>query len=121
MTEERIVEEPLIVDVVEDDGAEEGQEGEEVADNDLNDAFENTIEVDDIEPLAPLSLRETRVYASRLFEFVTINIDDIKRAGHLHGLPIKPSRHSKPATTTISHSIPPPQAPRSCCSQHTSL
>ncbi len=81
MAEERIVEEPPIVDVVEDEGAEGEHEGEEVADDDLNDALGNEIEVDDIEPLAPLSLREARVYTSRLIEFVTINIDYIKRAG----------------------------------------
>ena len=72
---------PYIVDVVEDEGAGGEQEGEEVADDVLNYALGNEIEVDDIEPLAPLSLREARVYASRMFEFVTINIDYIKRAG----------------------------------------
>ena len=84
MPEERIVEEPPIVEVVEDEVAEGEQEGEEVADGDFNDAFGNEIEVqdvDDIEPLAPLSLREARISASRLFEIVTINIDYIKRAG----------------------------------------
>ncbi len=40
--------------MVEDEGAEGEQEGEEVADDDLNDALGNEIEVDDIEPLAPL-------------------------------------------------------------------
>ncbi len=66
--------------MVEDEGA-EGEEGEEVADDVLNDALENEIEVDDIETLAPLSLGEAVIYASLLFEFVTINIDYIKRAG----------------------------------------
>jgi len=75
MAKERVVEEPPIVDVVEGDGAEVEQEGEEVVDDDLNDALGNEIEVDDIEPLAPFSIREARVYASRLFKFVTINID----------------------------------------------
>jgi hypothetical protein len=77
MTEERILEETPVVDVVEDEGA----KWEEVTDEDMHDALENEIEVDDIEPLAPLSLREARVYARRLSEFVTINMDYIKRAG----------------------------------------
>ena len=72
-----------MVDVVEDEGAEGEQEGEEVADDDFNVALGHEIEVDDIEPLAPFSLCESRVYASRLFVFVTINIDYIKRAGSI--------------------------------------
>jgi len=49
MAEERIVAEPPIVDVVEDEGAER-EDGEEVADDDMNDALVNKIEEDNIEP-----------------------------------------------------------------------
>ncbi len=49
--------------------------------HDGQDDFESEVEVDDIEPPPPLSLREAREYANRLFEFVTINNVFIMRAG----------------------------------------
>jgi hypothetical protein len=73
---ERIAEEPPVFDVMED--------VEEVCEDDddaTREEFESSLEVDDIEPLPPLSLREARGYATRLMEFVTINQDFIKRDG----------------------------------------
>ena len=73
---ERIVEEPPVLDVMED--------VEEVCEDDddaTREEYRSSLEVDDIEPLPPLSLREARGYAARLMEFVTINQDFIKRDG----------------------------------------
>jgi hypothetical protein len=73
---ERVVEAPPEVEVI--------QALEDEVDNDDgegNDDFDCDIEVDDIEPLPPLSLREARDYASRLSEFITINHEHIKRGG----------------------------------------
>ena len=41
----------------------------------------NDIDVDEIEPPPPMSLKEAREAAHRLLEFVTINKDHVKRAG----------------------------------------
>ena len=73
---ERVVEAPLEVEVIQDvENEVDNDEGEGYDD------FDCDVEVDDIEPLPPLSLSEARDYAARLLEFVTINHEHIKRAG----------------------------------------
>ena len=73
---ERVVEAPPEVEVIQVvENEDDDDEGEGVND------FDCDIEVDDIEPLPPLSLSEARDYATRLLEFVTINHEHIKRAG----------------------------------------
>jgi hypothetical protein len=75
IVEERIVEEPPVVEVNIVDEV-------EVHDGvDVQDDFENEAKLDDIEAPPPLSLIVARDYANRLLEFVTINIEFIKRAG----------------------------------------
>ena len=78
---ERIVEEPPVFDEMEDVEEEGGEVRGEDVDDDILEEFGSALEVDDIEPLPPLSLREARDYAGRLLEFVTINQDFIKRDG----------------------------------------
>ena len=46
------------------------------------DAFDGDVEVNDVEPLPPLTLGEARICASRLLlEFVVVNNDFVKKAG----------------------------------------
>ena len=78
---ERIVEEPLVFDVIEDVEEEGGEVCEEDVDDAIPEEFGSALEVDDIEPLPPLSLREARNYVGWFMEFVTINQDSIKRDG----------------------------------------
>ena len=78
IVEERVIEEPPAVEVIANvgDEVEVDHDGEDVQDD-----FESEVEVNDVEPPPPLSLCEAREYANRLFEFVTISKDFIKRAG----------------------------------------
>ncbi len=78
MVEERVIVEPPVVEVI----ANVAGEVEVVHDGeDVQDDFESEVDVNDVEPHPPLSLREAREYASRLLELVTINNEFIKRAG----------------------------------------
>ncbi len=72
---------PPVLDEMEDVEEEGGEVRGEDVDDDVLEEFGSALEVDDIEPLLPLSLREARDYAGRLLEFVTINQDFIKRDG----------------------------------------
>jgi hypothetical protein len=76
MAIERIIEAPplvmdasrIVVEEVEDDVDEQED-------------FASDLEVDEVEALPPLSLREARDYCNRLLEFVTINHHFVKREG----------------------------------------
>jgi hypothetical protein len=66
---ERIVEEPLVFDVMEDVEEEGGEVWGEDVDDVILEEFGSALEVDDIEPSPPLSFREARDYDGRLMEF----------------------------------------------------
>jgi hypothetical protein len=78
---ELIFEEPPVFDMMEDVEEKDGEVCGEDVDDDILEEFGSALEVDDIEPLPPLSLREARDYDGRLMEFVTINQDFLKRDG----------------------------------------
>ena len=78
---ERVVEAPPVVSRAPDEVEDVDEAQEDTGQDDGMIELDNDVDVDDIEPMNPLTISEARTYAERLHEFVSINEEHIKRAG----------------------------------------